>query len=79
MAKSKSKISPKPKEHSLADVRQVESQPPDGQFDGQWSGYVITFKTPMGVFRGLADIGVRGIDVACIVTVKSGKTSVRLV
>jgi hypothetical protein len=50
----------------------------DGTYSGQISGYTVTFQAGKVTFQAKADIGVRGMNVPCIVTQKDGKLSVEV-
>lgn len=46
---------------------------PDGTYKAKHSGYELKIETPMGIFIGKCNHGVRGMNIPCIVTVKDGK------
>ena len=51
---------------------------PDGEWPGVWSGYQVTAVCGHGKWTFTTDDGVRGIGIGCVVTVQSGKISVRV-
>ena len=58
----------------LTDVRRIESADghKDGRYEGVWSGYVVRWTTRCGNYEAKSEIGVRGYNVPCVVTVKNG-------
>ena len=47
------------------------SKPPDGEYEGTWSGYVVSFSTEYGTFECDMETGIRG-SAKCKIEVKSG-------
>jgi hypothetical protein len=46
----------------LFDVEQVVDQvPPNGEYKGKWSGYVVEFSVNGGKWRAKTDSGIRGV------------------
>ena len=64
----------------LSEIRILDVEPTvtDGTYSGQISGYTVTFQAGEVTFQAKADIGVRGMNVPCIVTQKDGKLSVEV-
>jgi len=62
----------------LDQVKRVEStdRVPDGEYLGTWSGYTVKFDTPCGTYEGKSTVGVRGMNVPCVVKVKCGQFKV---
>lgn len=52
---------------------------PDGEYAGEWSGYVVDCLINDGHCRFTTEDRVRGVFVPCIITVKGGEASVRAV
>jgi hypothetical protein len=51
-------------------VKLTEERPPEGTYQGKWSGYVVRLEAPQGKYEITTGHGVRGIDIPCFVTVK---------
>jgi len=64
---------------SINNVRRImtyDEYIPDGEFQGIWSAYIVSFTTPYGSYEANALLGVRG-TVPCTVTVDQGKITAR--
>lgn len=62
----------------LFDVhRTLTNNCPDGVFDGEWSGYKVTFNAFGAEFTARANTGIRG-TAKCKVNIKDGKHAVQI-
>lgn len=46
---------------------------PDGVYEGFWSGYVVRFRVGGDSYEARVDVGVRGLNVPCKVTITLGE------
>jgi len=62
----------------LKQVRLVEKEleHPSGEFRGEWSGYVVTWRANRRTYQAKTSVGVRG-KVSCTVVVVSGEFTVK--
>ena len=49
---------------------------PDGQYDGRWGGYHVTFVVDGIEYEAQTNIGIRTPNAPCVVTVSGGKMTV---
>ncbi len=49
-----------------------------GVYEGKWTAYHVEWSTPNGDFEGETEIGVRGRNCPCIVTVTESGTTVKV-
>lgn len=49
---------------------------PDGEYQGKWGGYTVTFKVDGKRHEAKTSIGVRCIDCPCTVVVRGGQIQV---
>ena len=69
-----------PVEHPLTDIRQVVDLDDvcDGHFRGEWSGYTVRWYDKGRSYEARSThVGVRGINVPCMVRVENGSVSFR--
>lgn len=50
---------------------------PNGEYSGLWGGYEVTFSIAKNRYRVLTKIGVRGMNILCVVIVDKGKITVK--
>lgn len=62
----------------LTRIEEVVSKPeiPKGEYPGTWGGYIVLFRVGDKQYRGHTDVGVRGINIPCIVSVNGHETTV---
>ncbi len=51
---------------------------PDGSYSGLMSGYTVSFSVNGKMFEAQAEIGVRGLNIPCTVTVTDGNAAVKV-
>lgn len=49
---------------------------PDGTYEGNWSGYTVTFQVGGKNMTATTEVGFRGLSVACDVVVSMGTVTV---
>ncbi len=65
-------------EKEVAKIKSNETiDVPNGAYEGKWSGYQAEFEHDGRTHRVQTDIGVRGLNCPCIVTVKDGAALVK--
>lgn len=57
--------------------RQIDACPPDGTYAGTWSGYEVAFSADGLRYKADTQVGIRGMDVPCEVTVINGEITIQ--
>lgn len=62
---------------SAKDPMVLEARCPDGTFDGRWGGYSVTWNVNGIEWQATTEVGIRGLNIKCKVTVSSGAIIVK--
>lgn len=55
----------------------VQEKLPNGSYSGVWGGYVVEFYIDGEKFEASTDVGVRGINIPCVVSINNGEITIK--